>query len=72
MATAMAGFSLNDALTKFLTLHMNFGQVMLVRGLFAVVLIGALATQRKALRPLRASCSCRLWRCAYSARSAAP
>ncbi|MGM4963549.1 DMT family transporter [Tardiphaga sp. 1201_B9_N1_1] len=53
MAIAMAGFSLNDALTKFLTLHMNFGQVMLVRGLFAVVLIGALATQRKALRPLR-------------------
>lgn len=53
MAAAMAGFSVNDALTKFLTSQMNFGQIMLVRGIFACMLIGALATHRRALRPWR-------------------
>lgn len=53
MTAAMAGFSLNDALTKFLSLQMNFGQVMLLRGVFACVLIGALAWHKGALRPLR-------------------
>ena len=53
MAIAMAAFSVNDAVAKYLTTQMNFGQVMLLRGLFACILIGALATHRGALRPLR-------------------
>jgi len=53
MAAAMAGFSINDAITKFLTSQMNFGQIMLVRGIFACMLIGALAAHRRALRPWR-------------------
>lgn len=52
MTAAMAGFSFNDALTKFLSLQMNFGQVMLLRGVFACALIGALAYHQNALRPL--------------------
>ena len=32
---------------------MNFGQVMLVRGLFAIVLVAAFAWYQGALRPLR-------------------
>lgn len=52
MAVAMAGFSLNDATTKFLTAQMNFGQVMLVRGLVAGVLVFALAYHQRALRPV--------------------
>jgi drug/metabolite transporter (DMT)-like permease len=53
MAVAMAGFSVNDAASKFLTTQMNFGQVMLLRGLFACILIGALAAHQGAMRPLR-------------------
>lgn len=53
MAASMAAFSVNDATAKFLTTQMNFGQVMLLRGLFASVLIGTLAAHRGALRPLR-------------------
>ena len=53
MAVAMAAFSVNDATAKYLTSQMNFGQVMLLRGLFACILIGALTTHRGALRPLR-------------------
>lgn len=53
MAAAMAGFTMNDAITKTVTTEMNFGQVMLVRGLFAIVLIAALAHHQRALRPLR-------------------
>jgi drug/metabolite transporter (DMT)-like permease len=53
MAVAMAGFSINDAITKFLTSQMNFGQIMLVRGIFACMLVGALVTHRRALRPWR-------------------
>lgn len=53
MAAAMAGFTMNDAITKTVTTEMNFGQVMLVRGLFAIVLIAALAHHQHALRPLR-------------------
>lgn len=46
----MAGFTINDAITKTLVETMNQGQVMLVRGLFATVLIGALAWNQGALR----------------------
>ena len=53
MAVAMASFTLNDAITKAVSSEMNFGEVMLVRGLFAIVLIAALAFQQRAVRPLR-------------------
>ena len=43
MAVGMASFTINDAITKAVSSEMNFGQVMLVRGLFAIVLIAALA-----------------------------
>jgi drug/metabolite transporter (DMT)-like permease len=53
MAVAMAGFTMNDTITKAVSSEMNFGQMMLVRGLFAIVLIAALAWHQGALRPLR-------------------
>ena len=53
MATAMAAFTINDSITKAVSAEINFGQVMLVRGLFAIVLIAALALHRRAMRPLR-------------------
>lgn len=53
MAVAMAVFTTNDAITKALSAEMNFGQVMLVRGIFAFVLILALAFHQRAVRPLR-------------------
>ena len=53
MSAAMAAFTINDAITKAVSSEMNFGQIMLVRGLVAIVLIAALAWHRDALRPLR-------------------
>jgi len=53
MAAAMAGFTMNDAITKAVSSEMNFGQIMLVRGVVAVALIAALAWHQHALRPLR-------------------
>lgn len=53
MAVAMAGFTMNDSITKLMSSEMNFGEVMLVRGLFAMVLIAALAIHQGAIRPLR-------------------
>jgi drug/metabolite transporter (DMT)-like permease len=53
MAVAMAGFTMNDSITKLMSSQMNFGEVMLVRGLFAIMLIGALAVHQRAIRPLR-------------------
>jgi drug/metabolite transporter (DMT)-like permease len=52
MATAMAAFTVNDSITKAVSAEINFGQVMLVRGLFAIVLIAAFAFHQRALRPL--------------------
>ena len=53
MTIAMAGFTMNDAITKFCSESMNMGQVMLVRGLFATALIGAIAWHRGAFaRPV--------------------
>jgi drug/metabolite transporter (DMT)-like permease len=52
MAVGMAGFTMNDTITKAVSSEMNFGEVMLVRGLFAIVLIAALALQQRAVRPL--------------------
>lgn len=53
MVVAMSGFTMNDSITKLMSSEMNFGQVMLVRGLFAMVLIAALAIHQGAIRPLR-------------------
>jgi drug/metabolite transporter (DMT)-like permease len=53
MVGSMAGFTINDALTKLVSLEMNFGQVMLLRGCFAIVLIGLLTWSRDALRPVK-------------------
>jgi drug/metabolite transporter (DMT)-like permease len=53
MAVGMAGFTMNDTITKAVSSEMNFGQVMLVRGLFAIALIAALAWHQRAMRPLR-------------------
>jgi drug/metabolite transporter (DMT)-like permease len=50
MVVSMAGFTINDAITKTMVETMNQGQVMLVRGLFASALIGILAWNRGALR----------------------
>ena len=53
MAVSMAAFTTNDSITKAVSSEMNFGQVMLVRGLFAIVLVAAFAWHQGALRPLR-------------------
>lgn len=53
MAAAMAGFTINDSITKTVTAHMNFGEIILVRGMFAIALIAALAYYQGALRPWR-------------------
>ena len=53
MAAAMAGFTMNDAITKAVSSEMNFGQIMLVRGVVAIALIATLAWYQGALRPLR-------------------
>ena len=53
MAVGMAGFTMNDSITKAVSLEMNFGQIMLVRGLISIVLVAALAWHQGALRPLR-------------------
>ena len=55
MTIAMAGFTMNDAITKFCSESMNMGQVMLVRGLFATALIGVIAWHRGAFARLFAS-----------------
>src|SRR5436190_818903 len=53
MAVSMAAFTTNDSITKVVSSEMNFGQVMLVRGLFAILLVAAFAWHQGALRPLR-------------------
>jgi drug/metabolite transporter (DMT)-like permease len=53
MAAAMAGFTMNDAITKAVSTEMNFGEIMLVRGVVAIALIATLAWHQGALRPLR-------------------
>lgn len=45
----MAGFCLNDAITKYSSQSMNMAQVMLIRGAFASLFVGLLAWQRGAL-----------------------
>jgi drug/metabolite transporter (DMT)-like permease len=53
MAVSMAAFTMTDTITKVVSSEMNIGQVMLVRGLFAILLVAALAWYQGALRPLR-------------------
>lgn len=53
MAVAMSAFTMNDAITKTVTSEMNFGEVILLRGMVAIVLIAALAYHQRAIRPLR-------------------
>lgn len=50
MAVSMAGFTMNDVLTKVVSDSMNMAQIMLIRGVFATVLIGVLAWHRGAFR----------------------
>ena len=50
MAISMAGFTINDAITKTMVETMNQGQVMLVRGVFATAMIGLLAWSKGALK----------------------
>jgi drug/metabolite transporter (DMT)-like permease len=53
MAVSMAGFTCNDALVKLASAHMNPGQVMLVRGIFATALVTLLAWHQGALKAPR-------------------
>jgi len=48
MIVATVGYTVNDAMTKFVTESMNMGQVMLIRGVFATLLIALLAWSRGA------------------------
>lgn len=50
MSISMAGFTANDAVTKYASETMNMGQVMLIRGIFATLLVITLAWYRGALR----------------------
>ncbi|MEO3999882.1 DMT family transporter [Mesorhizobium sp. CAU 1732] len=50
MVVSMAGFVMNDTLSKTVIETLNQGQMMFVRGLFASVMIGALAWTQGALR----------------------
>jgi len=55
MCISMAAFTLNDGITKGLVQEMNIGQVMLVRGVFATLLVALLAWHQDALhKPSRA------------------
>lgn len=49
MVIAMAGFTLNDAVTKHVMETLGFAQVMLIRGIFATILIFLLALSSGAL-----------------------
>jgi drug/metabolite transporter (DMT)-like permease len=53
MVGAMAAFTLNDTITKSVASELNIGQIIVVRGLFAMVLVAAFAAWVGALRPLR-------------------
>ncbi|WP_410712075.1 DMT family transporter [Bradyrhizobium sp. BEA-2-5] len=50
MAAAMASFTVNDTITKAVSAELNIGEILLVRGLVAMVLVAALAWYHDALR----------------------
>ncbi|NEU94912.1 DMT family transporter [Bradyrhizobium uaiense] len=54
MAAAMASFTVNDTITKAVSVDLNIGEILLVRGLVAMVLVAALAWHRDALRSFSA------------------
>lgn len=54
MAAAMASFTVNDTITKAVSAELNIGEILLVRGLVAMVLVAALAWYRDALRSFSA------------------
>jgi drug/metabolite transporter (DMT)-like permease len=54
MAAAMASFTVNDTITKAVAAELNIGEILLVRGLVAMVLVAALAWYRDALRSFSA------------------
>nr|WP_281433604.1 DMT family transporter [Nitratireductor aquibiodomus] len=54
MCVALAGFTINDALTKLVAEVMNMGQVMLVRGVMATALMLLFTWRTKALQQPRA------------------
>jgi drug/metabolite transporter (DMT)-like permease len=49
MTVSMAGFTVNDGITKYVSEFMNMGQVMFLRGVFATLFIGLLAWRRGVL-----------------------
>ncbi|MGF6308075.1 drug/metabolite transporter (DMT)-like permease [Bradyrhizobium sp. i1.8.4] len=54
MAAAMASFTANDTITKAVSVELNIGEILLVRGLVAMVLVAVLAWYRDALRSFAA------------------
>jgi drug/metabolite transporter (DMT)-like permease len=50
MAVSMAGFTMNDAISKFVGESLTMAQIMFIRGGFATLLVGAIAWHRGALR----------------------
>ncbi|WXC94114.1 DMT family transporter [Bradyrhizobium sp. 27S5] len=50
----MASFTANDTITKAVAAELNIGEILLVRGLVAMVLVAALAWYRDALRSFAA------------------
>lgn len=53
MTVSMAGFTINDAVAKYVAESMNMGQIMLVRGAFATLFISMLAWHQGAFSTLR-------------------
>lgn len=53
MASAMASFAVNDVISKAFTGQLGIGQLLFLRGLFAIVMVTALARALGHLRPLK-------------------
>src|SRR5687768_12156607 len=53
MTVSMAGFTVNDGVTKYMSDVMNMGQVMFLRGAFATLFVAVLAWHQGALANLR-------------------
>jgi drug/metabolite transporter (DMT)-like permease len=53
MSLAMAGFTINDAMVKYVSADLNTGQIMLIRGALTTVMIVVVALHMGALQPLR-------------------
>lgn len=53
MMLAMAGFGINDIVTKYISSSLDIGQMTLIRGIFAIIFIWVLAKLTGKLRPVR-------------------